>query len=239
MPLLNENFFHKFVTVRMKKDIQEELILRSLRDGEVYAFEYLFEKYSKVLFRFSCKILKSQTEAEEVVQQVFLKVWEKRRSIDPEQKFNAYLFTVALNDIRKSFLAKAKENKFKVELYDVLFGEFSEDQDEKDFSHYLAILDEQVEKLPGKRREIFLLHKKEGLTVAEVAGYLNLSPKTVENQITAAIKSLRDAFLKKNIKGLYLFFFSCPELFAKQKIVSFISLKRILVPGHPSGKGLF
>jgi len=118
LPLLNKNFFHKFVNVGMKKDIQEEFVLRSLKDGEVYAFEYLFEKYSKVLFRFSCKILKSQTEAEEVVQQVFLKIWEKRKNIDPQQQFNAYLFTVALNDIRKSFLAKAKENKFKVELYD-------------------------------------------------------------------------------------------------------------------------
>jgi len=97
-----------------------------------------------------------------------------------------------------------------------------EEQAEKDFSHYLAILDEQVEKLPGKRREIFLLHKKEGLTVAEVAGYLNLSPKTVENQITAAIKSLRDAFLKKNIKGLYLFFFRYREQFIKQKATIFI-----------------
>ena len=185
-----------------KNNIHEKEILQSLREGEIYAFDYLFEKYSNELFRFSYKILKSRSEAEEIVQLVFLKVWENRKRIDPQQKFSAYLFTIALNDIRKSFLTKAKENQFKVEFYDMLSEQSEEDQ--KDFSRYLQILDQQIEMLPEKRKEIFLLHKKEGLTVNEVADYLNLSPKTVENQITAAIKSLRDAFYNKNIKNLIL-----------------------------------
>lgn len=190
--------------MKESEDTIEFRIVKDLRDGETYAFDYLFEKYSRVLFQFSYKILKSRDEAEEIVQQVFLKVWEKRKSIDPQQKFNAYLFTVALNDIRKSFLNKAKENKFKVELYNVLHEQSLENQQEKDFSRYLQILDEQVEKLPGKRKEIFILHKKEGLTVNEVAAYLKLSPKTVENQITAAIKTIREAFHKRNITTLFL-----------------------------------
>jgi RNA polymerase sigma-70 factor (ECF subfamily) len=193
-----------FVNVSTEKDNKEIHILQSLRAGEIYAFEYLFAKYSKTLFRFSFTILKSQSEAEEIVQQVFLKIWEKRKSIDPQQKFNSYLFTVALNDIRKSFLNKAREDKFKVELYDVLLEQSQAEQQEKDFSRYLKILDEQVEKLPGKRKEIFILHKKEGLTVNEVADYLKLSPKTVENQITAAIKTIREAFHKRNITTLFL-----------------------------------
>jgi RNA polymerase sigma-70 factor (ECF subfamily) len=193
-----------FVNVSTEKDSQEIHILQSLREGEIYAFEYLFAKYSKTLFHFALKILKSQPEAEEIVQLVFLKIWEKRKSIDPQQKFDSYLFTVALNDIRKSFLNKAKEDKFKVDLYDVLLEQSQEDQQEKDFSRYLKILDEQVEKLPGKRKEIFILHKKEGLTVNEVADYLKLSPKTVENQITAAIKTIREAFHERNITTLFL-----------------------------------
>ena len=192
--------------MRMAKDITETNVVQSLRDGDIYAFDYLFEHYSKVLYHFSYNILKSKDEAEEVVQNVFMKIWEKREKIDPKQTFRSYLFTIALNDIRKRFLDKAKEDKFKVELYDVLIDRSKEEHAENQFSFYLKFLDNQIDKLPDKRKEIFLLHKKEGLTVTEVATFLMLSPKTVENQLTAAIKTIRNAFYKKNIRSLYLFF---------------------------------
>lgn len=192
--------------MKQKNGIAEIRAVVSLKAGDVAAFDYFFESYSKELHHLSLKILKSKQDADEVVQEVFLKIWEKRDQINPLKSFRSYLFTIALNNIRGRFLKRAKENRFMVELYDELVSVGSEEPEDKNFSHYLSILDELIQKLPERRKEIFLMHKKEGLTIPEVAGYLDLSTKTVENQLTAALKALREAFNERNIRGLYLFF---------------------------------
>ncbi len=198
--LIDEKF------VKWENDRNEIRDIALLKEGDITAFERLFGKYAGILNRFSQKIMKSGHDADEVVQDTFLKIWEKRHRIDPDQPFRSYLFTIALNIIRKRFLDKARENHFKVRLYDELLPALTEEPEEKYFSYYMELVDEEILKLPEKRKQIFILHKKEGLTVPEIAGYLNLSPKTIENQITAALKTIRDELFSKNIKGLYLLF---------------------------------
>lgn len=195
----------KPIRVEKKFDMQEQLFAQSLKNGELHGFEYFFWRYSKVLFHFAHNLLKSSSEAEEVVQNVFLKVWERRSQLDPHQPFRPYLFTIALNDIRKSFLEKARQNQFKIELYEFLVEQAGEEAEAYNFSRYLKLLDEEIHRLPEKRKEVFLLLKKEGLTVAETADFLGISPKTVENQLTQAIKSIRNAFHEKKVFNLYLF----------------------------------
>ena len=193
----------------MKEDIQdikEVSFVFALQRGEASAVDYFFNKYAKQLYRFAFSYLKSESDAEEIVQEIFLKIWEKRKNIDPNQAFKKYLFTITLNSIRKNFLQKAKEEKFKLELYNVLLEQSIEEKEEINYHSYLKILNEQIELLPEKRKEIFVMHKKEGLTVKEVSEILNISPKTVENQLTSAIKSIRDGFYQKNLKGLYLLY---------------------------------
>ena len=190
--------------VKWENDREEVRDIALLKAGDIDAFERLFEKYSGILNHFSHKILKSGHDADEVVQDAFLKIWEKRYRIDPDQPFRGYIFTIALNIIRKKFLDKAREDQFKVQLYDELLLASTEEPEEKHFSYYMGLVDEEILKLPEKRKQIFILHKKEGLTVPEIATYLNLSPKTIENQITAALKAIRDGLFSKNIKGLYL-----------------------------------
>ncbi len=202
--------------MKTKFDLSERNFALALKDGRLYAFEYFFEKYSKVLFHFSFNLLKSRVEAEEIVQNVFLKIWEKRSQVNPEQAFRSYLFTIALNDIRKSFVEKAKHEKFKIELFDFLVGQAHDSDEELNFGYYLKLLDQEIDRLPEKRRAVFLLLKKDGLTVNEAATFLNVSPKTVENQLTAAIKTIRDAFFEKKIKNLYLFFVQMLSLHTKQ-----------------------
>lgn len=189
-----------------KLDLPEQIFAQALRRGQLHGFEYFFDKYSRVLFQFANNLLKSSAEAEEIVQNVFLKVWEKRSQIDIDQPFRPYLFTIALNDIRKSFIEKAKHDRFKVELFDFLVEQRTEDMEEYNFAEYLRLLDEAIEQLPEKRKAIFLLLKKEGLTVNEVASYLKISPKTVENQLTKALKTIRTTFQENHVTGLYLFF---------------------------------
>ena len=198
---------------KKKQEIYEGAFVLALQRGESYAVDYFFNKYAKQLYRFSLSYLKSETDAEEVVQEIFLKIWEKRRNIDPTQAFRKYLFTIAINSIRKNFLQRAKEEKFKFELYDILLEENQQEKEEINYHLYLKVLDQQIELLPARRKEIFIMHKKEGLTVPEISKVLNLSPKTVENQITSAIKEIREGFFRRNMKGLYLYFLLFPHYY--------------------------
>ncbi len=190
--------------MRIEKDINETYFLEALKRGESHAVDYFFNRYAKQLYAFSFKFLKADADTEEIVQDIFLKIWESRQRINSQLPFRPYLFTVTLNAIRKHFLEKAKVERFKAEIYDSFFQNAQKEDEEIDFHCYMTQLDKYIQSLPERRRAIFLMHYKEGLTVSEIASYLGISPKTVENQLTAAMKTIRDCFYNSNITGIYL-----------------------------------
>ena len=194
----------------MKKDdfqIETELIA-SLQRGSVTAFEILFENYSQKLYRFSYSYLKSEAEAEDVVQEVFLKIWQNRSSLKTETSFQSYLFTIAFHVIQKSFNKKTRQQKFRLDLFEFLSAENSTLEEQLNFETLIARLDQLIEQLPTRRKEIFLKRKKEGISIQNIALEMGISEKTVENQITEAMHSLRKSFLEDKIAGkLFLFLF--------------------------------
>lgn len=187
--------------LRNEKDINEAHFLEAFTRGESHAVDYFFNRYAKQLYAFSFKFLKSDADSEEIVQDIFLKIWENRQRINPQLPFRPYLFTVTMNAIRKHFLAKAKTEKFKTELYDLFSKNPQKEDEEIDFHFYMTQLDKHIQSLPERRKEIFLMHYKEGLTISEIANYLTIAPKTVENQLTAAMKTIRECFYNSNITG--------------------------------------
>lgn len=191
--------------MRKEKDNLDSSYASALKRGEIYAFDYFFNKYMSQVYRFTFSYIKSEADTDDLVQQVFIKLWKRRMNIDYKQEFRSYLFTITSNTIRDFFQQKARENRIQLEFYDFLMRE-KQETEEINFHTYLKVLDEQIGQLPPRRREIFIMHKKEGLTIDEIASVLQISPKTVENQYTGAVKTIRNAFFKKNIKGLYLFF---------------------------------
>jgi RNA polymerase sigma-70 factor (ECF subfamily) len=181
------------------------LAVKKLKQGNVNAFDDLFKKYSPRLYNFSLKYLKSDEEAEEIIQEVFLYIWEKRDGLKPESSFNAYLFTIAHNIIKKHFIKKAKDNAFK----DDLIYEFLKPEDNLDKTIDYKFLLEEVEKiidsLPLRRKEIFIKRKYYGLRVKQIAEDLNISPNTVENQLAAAQKQIMEELKKEKLSGLLFF----------------------------------
>ncbi len=93
-------------------DNTEYQLVKALKKGDLHAFDQLFIKYSKKLYYFAYSHLSSREEAEELVQEVFLKIWENRRGLKEDLSFNAYLFTVSLNAIRKHFRKELREKKY-------------------------------------------------------------------------------------------------------------------------------
>lgn len=170
------------------------------------AFESLFEQYSQKLYRFSYSYLKSESESEDVVQEVFLKIWENRANLKTGTSFQSYLFTIAFNSIRKSFNKKARQDQFHNDLFEFLSVDNSSLEIHPDYEALLSKLDTAIDQMPTRRKEIFLKRKKEGKSVRDIAETMNISPKTVENQITEAMNYLKREFDKDRISGMLFFF---------------------------------
>jgi RNA polymerase sigma-70 factor (family 1) len=185
-------------------------LIESLKKGDLFAFDKLFSKYSKKLFYFAKSYLDSKEDAEGLVQEVFLTVWKKRRELKAHLSFNAYLYTVTYNAIRKYFRKKAREKKH----LDNFLKDFDEIHDdttkEIEYNNLRELANKAIEKLPKRRKQIYRLSRHEGLTSEEIANRLHISKKTVENQIHKALKFLREQLGKETLLSIlfyYLFIF--------------------------------
>jgi len=168
-----------------------------LTKGNILAFNTLYKEYSSRLYRFALGYLKSEDESEELVQEVFTIIWEKRADLKTELSFKSFLFTIAFNIIRKHFRAKAY-------LAGYLREGISNDLDMRttdkiEFNSLYKYIIEIVDQMPERRREIFIKSRFEGKTIKEIAEKMAISHKTVENQLTEALKFIRTNLKKESI----------------------------------------
>lgn len=192
---------------RIVSNVETPLLI-GLINGEHKCFKKLFDLYSKPLYRFSFAYLKSEQAAEDVVQEVFMKIWKRRKDIDPGKSFYSYLFTIALNSIRKQFNELAEENRLKHDILESVYDSDTNIDDNDNYQELLGRLELLINKLPARRREIFLKKKIECKSLKEIAQECNISPKTVEDHITESMNFLRDELKKSGVKGM-VFFLMC------------------------------
>jgi RNA polymerase sigma-70 factor (ECF subfamily) len=177
--------------------------VKNLSKGDVLAFNILFRRYSGRLYRFAYGYLKSETESEELVQEVFAGIWEKRKDLKAELSFKSYLFTISFNIIKKHFRTREYMSGY-------LHSGFFDEQDMQTYhdisydSLYLYLTD-LVDKLPQRRKEIFVKSRFEGKKIKEIAEELQISHKTIENQLTVTLKYLRTKLKMEDI--ILVFFF--------------------------------
>jgi len=181
----------------------ESLLVRNLSKGNLLAFNTLYKEYSSRLYRFAFGYLKSEAEAEELVQEVFTIIWEKRADLKEELSFKSFLFTISFNIIRKHFRTKAYLSEyFKTGINDDIDMQTSQKITYDSLYQYIAGL---VNQLPGRRKEIFIKSRFDGLSIKEIAEELKISHKTVENQLTDALKFIRTNLNKENIPVILFF----------------------------------
>ncbi len=180
-------------------------LVESLKKGDLFAFDQLFSKYNKKLYYFAKGYLNSKEDAEGLVQEVFLIVWEKRKELKEHFSFNAYLFTITFNAIRKSFRKKARERKY-LNKFLIDFDEKHDDTSmEIEYNNFQELANKAIEKLPQKRKQIYRLSRHEGLTSEEIADRLHISKKTVENQLHKALKFLREQLGKETLLSIMFY----------------------------------
>lgn len=184
--------------------------VKSLKTGDVRSFDVLFRKYSQRLYKFSMSYLKSEEEAREIVQDVFLYIWENREKLKPECSFNAYLFTIAYSRVKKFFLRKLRDTNARDELiYSLLKQENNLDR-VVDFRSLLEKVEQIILQFTERRRQIFLKRKYEGWPVKQIAEEFGISPNTVENHLSSAMKKLREELRRNNISELFFWMFFLP-----------------------------
>jgi RNA polymerase sigma-70 factor, Bacteroides expansion family 1 len=185
----------------MRETIDEKAIMEQIRAGDQTAFDNLFRQYYRYLVVVAFRYLKDDHRAKDMVQEVFLDFWKRRDTIRIEQSIKAFLRRAVVNNC----LSTLRKNQ-RIDLKDSPDTNISRLQDKVDQIYEYKELEEVVEaavrSLPERCQLIFRMSRQENLSHKEIAEKLDISTKTIENQMTKALKIIREA-LKKY--GLLLF----------------------------------
>lgn len=177
-----------------------------LKEGSQLAFKQLFDRYTPRIYRFAISYLKSDVDAEELVQDVFLKLWEKRETLDEYQNIRAYIFKIAINGIYNL----SKKKNYKQIYQEFVKNNFTKGDEftwnEVVYNELVDSLNLHIDKMPTQRRDIFLLSRKDGLSNQEIANNLSISLRTVENQIYRAVSYLREKLNPSSVFLLLLYY---------------------------------
>ena len=184
-----------------ERDTDIELI-EKLRIGDVDAFDLVYQRYAGKLYAFSLKYLKSKEESEELVQSVFLKVWENQKNLKKDTSFKSYLFTIAYNEICNLFRRRKYQQNLITKIETESSEASGETEDQIEFQFVAEQVDQIIARLPEKQKTIFLKSRQEGKSNKEIADELGLSRGTVDNYISESLKFIRSNLKDKHFSTL-------------------------------------
>lgn len=177
----------------------EIILISSIKEGDRKAFDLLFKNYAQNIYRFSYSYLKSKEDAEEIVQEVFIKLWDKRSTLRIDLQISSFLFTIAYNSI----LNQIRKNKNRVKAIAAKKAEQPAHhlhvEEELVFNEYQQHAQVAISSLPPQRKKIFMLSRENHLSYIEIARELNISPRTVEVHISQALKDIKKHLVRVGI----------------------------------------
>ena len=189
---------------KRKIDIDPEDVLL-LKNGDKLVFNQIFFHYNQPLYFFALGYLKSEKDAEEIVQETFLKLWERRANINPALSMQAYLFKIAFNFIRKRWMKNVKDEELKHNMAGELvdFDNYTDNQ--LNYHFLIQHINRLIDELPPRQKQIIELRKLDGYSSKEISEKLSLSIKTVEAHLTAALRFLKEKLKSEKLNDLLLF----------------------------------
>ena len=189
-----------------KPPLLERELLTCVAKGNELAFRQLFDEHRAAVYSVALKLLKSASLAEDVVQEVFMKVWHNREALSRVEKFKGYLFTITRNRVFDEFKKIAREA--------TILNEPAEDASVvNDADHVIrkkqleGLLEQALHQLPRQQQYIYHLSRKEGMTYQEIGERLNLSPLTVKTHMKKTLAFLR-SHLSTHFELYLLLFFN-------------------------------
>ena len=185
-----------------EQNITPELLIR-LKNGDILAFDRIYELYSHKLYSFVFRILKNESEAADIVQEVFVKIWESRDKLGDYKLLNSYIFTIAYNFSISLIRKRISSNKYLERLKNSsVIVTAPASISEIEFNELNVQVERLISQLPERQKQVYLLHRENGLTYSEIADQMGISKNTVENHMVKALKYLRENMDKSQLINL-------------------------------------
>jgi RNA polymerase sigma-70 factor (ECF subfamily) len=165
-----------------------------LRESDEHAFEQLFLNYSPQIYKKLLKLVKQEAVAEELLQDVFVRIWEKRKEIDVDKSFRSYLYRIAQNLVTDLFRRAAFDRKMLADLINNSTEIYDPVEDAYTQKDHAAILKEIIDVLPAQRKRVYTLVKIDGKSYEEAAALLGISTSTISDHIVKANQTLKENF---------------------------------------------
>lgn len=202
--ILTISFICKYISLCMTGIIESNIFLQ-IRMGDEKAFNKLFDDYYAGLCLFASKYLRDMDQSRSLVQQVYIDIWVKRQKIEPISSVKSYLYS----SVRNRCIDNLRKTKSSAELTDravqLMQTPFHDILEEAELNEQI---NRSIQGLPEKCREIFILCRFEGMKYSEIAAHLNISIKTVEMQISIALKKIRSNLTDAQMLSLLFFIYS-------------------------------
>jgi RNA polymerase sigma-70 factor (family 1) len=185
----------------------EKQLLVQVSEGDGTAFHYLFERYYGMVYSVSLRYLKIHELAEDVAQQSFLKIWDKRDRLSNIDRFDAYLFMIARNEITDLFRKQTYHQQYVQRIRELFEEEENSPEELLITKQKRMLIKDAIHALPAQQQQAYRLSRDKGLSYLEIAEEMGLSVNTVRKHISVALNSIRAFFLKHKNELYQLIFF--------------------------------
>jgi RNA polymerase sigma-70 factor (family 1) len=194
--------------MKRKSLLNEIALLARIARGDERAFREVFDHYQRYIFTFAQKITRSSSDAEEIVQDIFLKIWFNRDQLLTIENFGAYLNRLVRNQALNLLRHEAVVSKVKTEMELTSSDNDLGTQQTLDYKETKELLDDVLSRLPEQQRRVYALCHLEGLKYDEAAVQLNISPDTVHYHMKLALATIREHFKRHALvySALFLIF---------------------------------
>lgn len=186
---------------------ESELLLQ-LRNGDEAAFTRLYHQYSAQLYYATLSMVKDETMAEELVQLIFTRIWQKRTSLQIEENFAGYLYRSSQHAVYDRFRKISRDKALRERFSNLATSHYTHIEEALLRKEHAGLLQQLLDLLPVQRRKVFQLCKMEGYSYKEAGEQLHIAPSTVKDHLTKATKAIQD-YLKEHpeiIFSLFLLF---------------------------------
>lgn len=178
----------------MHSDNKLRKTIKNLIRDDKKALDEIYYIYYPRLYRFSKSFLKVEDDINDLLQDVFVKIWLNRHKIEDVDTFHSWIFTITKNTIVSYFREKMKHRDFQNRVKQLALGEELELNADLEYTELKGKVEKVIGQLPKKRQQIFRLSREQGFTYREIAEKLQISTKTVEDHMLHSIRYLRENF---------------------------------------------
>ncbi len=171
--------------------LKELLLITQIKKGDIKAFEQLFRLYYSPLCWYATSIVGNRETAEEIIEELFYTIWKEKERLNIFRSVKSYLYTAVWNGCLQNHRQRQKDEEMQRKMQQAIPISTASPEEEAEFEELQRVIDRCLARMPERWRNIFLLHRDEGLKYAEIATRLGISVKTVEANISKALTLLR------------------------------------------------